>query len=82
MLPRWLGYFERLLGDRPHFAGTFSFADLAVAYLIEALRENGLAGGLAETSRLVDFEARVSARPKIARHLSDPARFPPQLLPT
>jgi len=82
VLPRWLGHFERRLGGGAWFVGgALTYADLSVWSMLETLRDNGLAAGLAACPGLVAFEARVAAVPGVARHLADPKRFPVQLLP-
>lgn len=85
ILPRWLGHFERLLAA--HGTGCFvgadcTYADLSVWSLLEALVDNGLAGPLGPLPLLTAFQARIAARPNLARYLADPARYPAQLLPT
>jgi glutathione S-transferase len=80
VIPRWLGSFERLLAGQDHFVGAFSYADLAVWYWLETLRDNDLDLALDGFPALLAFEARVRHRPSIARYLARPDRFPPQRL--
>jgi glutathione S-transferase len=80
-LPRWFGYFDRLLrANRGGIDGlvgeTFTLADLALWYLIEICQENGLGGPLAASPALVAFAARVGQRPRIAAYLKSPRRHP------
>ena len=84
ILPRWLGRLERQL---VHEGGGFvvgaspSLADVALAYLIETLRDNGFELALERCPSVVELAARMHERPGIAAHLASPARFPAQLLP-
>jgi glutathione S-transferase len=80
-LPRWFGYFDRLLranrGGADGLVGeTLTLADLALWYLIELCQDNGLGGPLAAYPALVAFAARVGQRPRIAAYLKSPRRHP------
>lgn len=85
-LPRWLGYFEKLLaanGDGRGFVvgEAASFADLALFVLWENIQDNGLGGAYARCPGLVAHAERMATRPGLARYLGSPERFPVQLLP-
>ena len=86
-LPRWLGYLDRLLGKngggRGYFVGaSVTIADLALWYLLEIIRDNGLGGALERYPALVAFAERISKRPRIAAYLKDPRRPAFAPLPT
>jgi glutathione S-transferase len=82
-LPRWLGYFERLVGPSGFFAGSsVTCADLAVFSLLEMVSDNRMDAALAALPKLSAFKARIAERPRIAAWLASPKRFPVQLLPT
>lgn len=82
VLPRWLGHFERRLTGRTWLVGdAVTYADLSLWLLLETLRDNGLASGLAACPALTAHEARVAALPGVAAHVADPNRFPVQPLP-
>jgi glutathione S-transferase len=80
-LPKFLGYFERVLGKkRGHMVGrSLSYVDLSMFQLIEGLRfafprtmqrlEAGYAG-------LVALHDRIAARPNIAAYLKSDRRMP------
>jgi glutathione S-transferase len=80
-LPRWFGYFDRLLRANRGGAGglvgeSLTVADLALWYLIELCQENGFGGAVAAYPALVAFEARIRQRPRIAAYLKSPGRHP------
>ncbi|MBU9664516.1 glutathione S-transferase [Burkholderia multivorans] len=83
-LPKFLGYFERVLAQNPHQSGylagdALSYADLSTFQLIEGLRyafpkamkreEKKIAG-------LVALHDRVAQHPPIARYLASERRIP------
>jgi glutathione S-transferase len=77
-LPRWLGDLERLLAPRLAATGfavgrALTVADLALWYLLELLRDNGL-GALERCPQLAAFFGRVAARPRIAAYLASARR--------
>jgi len=78
-LPRWLGDLEAHLAPSLA-AGGFSVGaaitvgDLALWYLLEMIRDNGLGEPLARCPQLTALFARVAARPRIAAYLASPAR--------
>lgn len=80
-LPRWLGYLDRLLAKNGGGAGyvvgdSVTVADLALWYLLEMIRDNGLGGGLERYPALAAFAERIGKRPRIAAYLKG-ARRPP-----
>lgn len=85
VLPRWLGYFDRMLakggGEGFLAGGGITFADIALWHLLEALTDNDLAAPLEKLPRLVAFKERIQTRPGIAGYLASPKRFPAQRLP-
>lgn len=86
VLPRWMGYLDRLLAANRGGEGTFvgdtvSVADLAIYLLLEIIRDNGFGAAIDRSPRLVGFAERVAARPRIRAYLDSPKRFPPTLLP-
>jgi glutathione S-transferase len=86
ILPRWLGMLERHLKpslDATGFAvgGTLTVADLALWYLLELVRDNGLGAALEQCPALTGFFGRIAARPKIAAYLASPRRPALTLLP-
>ncbi|MFT3768821.1 MAG: glutathione S-transferase [Minicystis sp.] len=85
ILPRWLGYFEKLLGAEGTgfiVGDRASFADVALFLMFENIRDNGLGGAYESCPALVKHAERMAARPGIAAYLASPKRFPVQLLPT
>ena len=87
ILPRWLGYLERILRANRDGAGFFvgdavSVADLAAYYLVELLQDNGFGAALAKSPRLAALAGRIAARPRIAAYLKSPRRWPFAPLPT
>ena len=86
-LPRWFGYFDRLLkangGGRGWLIGdSFTVADLALWYLIESCQENGFGAAVSACPLLTAFAARVAARPRLAEYLGSARRPPFVPLPT
>lgn len=80
-LPRWFGYFDRLLranhgGAAWLVGGSFSVADLALWYLVESCQDNGFGGAVAAYPALVAHAGRVVKRPRLAAYLASPARHP------
>lgn len=83
-LPRWLGYLERFLvrnaGGRAWAVGRdVTVADLALWYVLELVRDNGLVASLADHPALAAFADRVASRPRIAAYLASPRR--PKFVP-
>ena len=84
VLPRWFGHLDRLLrrnrggeaftvGDGP------TVADLALYYLLELVRDNGLGEAIDRYPALVAFARRIASRPRIAAYLASGAR--PKFVP-
>jgi glutathione S-transferase len=79
VLPRWLGDLERLLAPRLKAGGlavgaAITVADLALWYLLEMIKDNGLGAPLQACPELSAFFERISARPKIAAWIASPRR--------
>lgn len=79
-LPKFLGYFERVLGGRPFaIGGHHSYVDLSLFQVVEGLRyafpramarrEPGIPG-------LIALRDRVASRPRIAAYLASERRLP------
>jgi len=75
-VPKFLGYFERVLGGRPHMVGQrLSYVDTSIFFLLDGLR-------FAFPKRMQKIEgnypglgalhSRVAARPNIAAYLASP----------
>jgi glutathione S-transferase len=84
-LPKFLGYFERVLdlnprGHGPWLAGKrLSYADLSLAQMIAGLRyafPRTTRRGLRRRPRLRALHDAVFERPRIARYLASPRRLP------
>jgi glutathione S-transferase len=56
-------------------------ADLALWYLLEQIRDNGLGGALERYPALVAFVERIGSRPRSAAYLKSARRPPLVLLP-
>ena len=79
-LPKFLGFFERVLGGREHLVGnSLTYCDLSMFQLIEGLRFS-FPKTMARIERdyrgLVALHDRVAARPNIAAYLKSPRRLP------
>jgi glutathione S-transferase len=86
-LPRWFGYFDRLLrangGGNGWLVGdSFTVADLALWYLVESCQENGFGAAVAAYPLLLAYAGRVAQRPRLAAWIKSPRRFPFVPLPT
>jgi glutathione S-transferase len=57
-------------------------ADLALWYLLELIRDNGLGASLEHHPALVAFADRIARRPRIAAYLASPRRPPFAPLPS
>src|SRR6185503_12524568 len=72
-VPKFLGFFERVLGRREHLAGNrLSYVDLSMFQLIEGLRfsfPKTMARLAREHRGLAVLHDRVAARPNIAAYL-------------
>jgi glutathione S-transferase len=83
-IPKFLGYFERVLKQSPKGAGFVfgkqaSYVDLSLFQMIEGLRY-AFPGTMAQHEpqhrRLVELHDRVQTRPRIVAYLSSPRRLP------
>jgi glutathione S-transferase len=79
VLPRWLGDLERHLRGRLAAGGfavgkALTVADLALWYLLELVRDNGLGAALQECPALSAFFDRIAARPRLAAYLASARR--------
>lgn len=80
-LPKYLGYFERVLGraDGRHALGSHSYVDLSLFQLMAGLDyafPRAMARLRPELPRLAALAAEVAARPRIAAYLASPRRLP------
>lgn len=81
-VPKWLGYFERLLKKNETGSGFFvgqqlTFADLAVWYVLERVTDEQIAS-LDSFPSLKAFKHNIESRPRIKAHRESPTRFPLQ----
>lgn len=82
-LPKFLGYFERVLAQNPagshHLTGsTLSYADLSMFQMIAGLRyafPRAMAGFAHDYPLLAALHDAVAARPRVARYLASPRRI-------
>jgi glutathione S-transferase len=82
-MPKYLGYFERVLarnpkGDRHLVGARLSYPDLSLFQVVEGLRyafPRVMAGVEARHPRIVALHDRVMARPRIAAYLASPRRI-------
>jgi len=82
-MPKFLGYFERVLAQhssgKRYFLGTqLSYADLSMFQVIAGLNyafPNAMAKAARQYPRLVALHARVQDRPRIAAYLASPRRI-------
>jgi len=84
ILPRWLGFLDRLLRANRGGAGFavgegLTVADLALYYLLEMLRDNHLGEAVDRYPALAAFARRIASRPRLAAYLASPRR--PALTP-
>ena len=81
-MPKFLGYFERLLerGDRKHLIGSsLSYVDLAMFQLLSGLEyafPRGSERLAPQIPLLHDLKQRVAAAPNVAAYLASPRRIP------
>ncbi len=83
-LPKYLGYFERVLeqnprGDKFLVGGKLTYPDLSVFQLVEGSRyalPRGMAKAEKKLPRVVALHDRVAARPRVAKYLASPRRIP------
>jgi glutathione S-transferase len=83
-LPKFLGYFERIMKSNPHgdqfmVGARLSYVDLAIFQIIEGLRyafPRAMKKSESNYPHLLDLHHRVSVRPRIARYLKSARRVP------
>jgi glutathione S-transferase len=79
-IPKFLGYFARILGDQEYLTGaSLSYADLSLFQAIEGLRyafPKAMVRVEAGLSQLGALRDRVAAQPNIAAYLGSPRRLP------
>jgi glutathione S-transferase len=83
-LPKFLGWFERILvrnpaGSRHLVGGKLSYADLSLFQLVAGLEyafPNAAERELAHTPNVLQLRARIAAIPKVAAYLRSPRRIP------
>jgi glutathione S-transferase len=77
-IPKYLGYFERLLGERKWLAGeSLSYADLSLFQVVRGLQyafPNAMAAMAERLPRVLALADRVAARPNVAGYLASPRR--------
>jgi len=82
--PKYLGYFERVLGrnaagDGHLVGGTLSYPDLSVFQVVAGLRfafPRAMAGLEPKYPRVIALHERIVARPRIAAYLASDRRIP------
>jgi len=87
ILPRWLGYLDRLLRKNGDGSGYLvgrglTMADLALWYLLEMITDNGFGSALTAYPALRAFAERIGNRPAIAKYCRSTRRPPFSPLPT
>jgi glutathione S-transferase len=83
-LPKYLGYFERVLaqnsrGDKWLVGARLSYADLSMFQVIEGLRyafPNAMKRQNRRIPLLLSLHGRAAERPRIARYIESPRRMP------
>ncbi|TFW31529.1 glutathione S-transferase [Massilia horti] len=79
-MPKFLGYFSRVLGERDTLVGDrLTYADLSLFQVIAGLRyafPKAMARIESKLSNLGRLHDRVAARPNIAAYLASPRRLP------
>jgi glutathione S-transferase len=83
-MPKYLGWFERVLASNPrgpaHLVGRrVTYADLSLFQIVEGLRyafPRAAQRTLADAPRVVALRDAVAARPRIAAYLASPRRIP------
>jgi len=79
VLPRWFGDLERHLKSRLDATGfavgdSLGLADLALWYLLEMVKDNGMGAAFEGCPALLAFFGRVGARPRLASYFASPRR--------
>jgi len=83
-LPKYLGYFERVLAQNPRgekflVGGRLTYPDLSVFNLVAGLRyafPKAMKRAARRVPGVIALHDRVAARPRIARYLASPRRIP------
>jgi glutathione S-transferase len=79
-LPKFVGYFERVLGDSRWLAGSrFTYADLSLFQIIAGLQfafPNATSQALRRRKALSELHRKVQERPRIAAYLASQRRIP------
>jgi len=79
-LPKFLGFFERVLGGREHLIGNgLSYVDLSMFQLVEGLRfsfPRTMKRIESDHHGLVALHDKVASRPNVAAYLASPRRLP------
>jgi glutathione S-transferase len=79
-IPKFLGYFARVLGPREFLAGdALTYADLSLFQVIDGLRyafPKAAARAASAWPNLMALHERVARRPNIAAYLASPRRLP------
>jgi glutathione S-transferase len=80
-VPKYLGYFERVLqqSGKKWMLGRFSYVDLSIFQLLEGLSyafPRGMKRVAPKVPGLVDLRERVRARPRVAAYLASDRRIP------
>jgi len=82
-MPKYLGYFERVLerspGGRHPVGRRFTYVDLSLFQLLDGLAyafPNGFARRTRTIPRLLALRASVARRPRLAAYLASPRRLP------
>jgi len=83
-MPKYLGYFEKILasnsrGDRYLLGAKLTYADLSLFQIMAGLRyafPNTMASTARKYRRLFALHARIQKRPRIAAYLASPRRIP------
>lgn len=79
-LPKFLGHFERVLGDRDYVLGArLSYVDLSLFQVLSGLAyafPRAFAATTKRTPRLLALRDRVAARPRVAAYLASERRIP------
>jgi len=78
-IPKYLGYFERVLAKNDWLVGgALSYADLSVFQVVRGLQyafPNAMAGLTLKTAGVLALADRVAQRPRIAAYLASPRRI-------
>jgi glutathione S-transferase len=78
--PKYLGYFERVVGDGDYAVGAaHSYVDLSLFQIVEGLNyafPRAMAGFVTRYPALERVRARLAARPRLAAYLASDRRIP------